>query len=102
MIPQLISITLQSLGLPKVATECSVYLNKDTKHFVKTSAGISRDYYTHSEAFLKFGKGQGKISSTPNWMFISLTLLTALYFLCARINPTSACGKFGAKRVAEL
>eukprot|EP00957_Ditylum_brightwellii_P080258 6104662-Ditylum_brightwellii.AAC.1 len=72
------------------------------KHFVKTLAGISKDYYTHSSDFPKFGKGQDKTSSSPTWMFISSTLLAILHSLCAGINLTSACGKFRAKQVAEL
>ena len=71
------------------------------KHFVKTLSEISKDYYTHSEAFPKFGKVQGKTSSPLNWMFVSSTLLAALHSLCVRINLTSVCGKFRAKIVAE-
>eukprot|EP00957_Ditylum_brightwellii_P139094 10601806-Ditylum_brightwellii.AAC.1 len=39
MIPELSSIHLQSLGLPDNAVKCSVLLNHNMKHHVKTKAG---------------------------------------------------------------
>eukprot|EP00957_Ditylum_brightwellii_P140394 10696973-Ditylum_brightwellii.AAC.1 len=60
MIPQLTFLTIQSLGLPKKATKCSVHLSKDMQQFVRTLAGFSKDYYTHSEYYPKFGEDQCK------------------------------------------
>eukprot|EP00957_Ditylum_brightwellii_P076998 5852185-Ditylum_brightwellii.AAC.1 len=42
MIPALSSLHLQSLGLPERAATCSVQLNKNVKHYVRTSAGRRR------------------------------------------------------------
>eukprot|EP00957_Ditylum_brightwellii_P194037 14777650-Ditylum_brightwellii.AAC.2 len=39
IIPELSSLHLQSLGLPKKAAKCSVLLIHDMKHHVKTQAG---------------------------------------------------------------
>eukprot|EP00957_Ditylum_brightwellii_P109190 8329268-Ditylum_brightwellii.AAC.1 len=39
MIPELSSIHLQGLGLPDNAAKCSVLLNHNMKHHVKTKAG---------------------------------------------------------------
>eukprot|EP00957_Ditylum_brightwellii_P090660 6904885-Ditylum_brightwellii.AAC.1 len=41
MIPEVSSFHLQSLGLPDNATKCSVLNNKQMKHQIKTSAGVS-------------------------------------------------------------
>eukprot|EP00957_Ditylum_brightwellii_P178045 13561713-Ditylum_brightwellii.AAC.1 len=37
MIPEATSLHLQSLGLPLAAIKCSVLLNKNMSHFIKTS-----------------------------------------------------------------
>eukprot|EP00957_Ditylum_brightwellii_P104634 7973176-Ditylum_brightwellii.AAC.1 len=66
MIPEVTSLHLQSLGLPPVAIKCSVLLNKNMPHFVKTSEGILAENYKHTDAFAKYGKGQGKASSPSN------------------------------------
>eukprot|EP00957_Ditylum_brightwellii_P164232 12503495-Ditylum_brightwellii.AAC.1 len=39
MIPEVSSIHLQSLGLPKEAAKCSVLVNQKMKHHIKTTAG---------------------------------------------------------------
>eukprot|EP00957_Ditylum_brightwellii_P015888 1196830-Ditylum_brightwellii.AAC.1 len=41
MIPALTSIHLQGLGLPPKAAECSVLINQNMKHHVRTNAGES-------------------------------------------------------------
>eukprot|EP00957_Ditylum_brightwellii_P204753 15340713-Ditylum_brightwellii.AAC.1 len=91
MIPQLTSLLLQSLGLPKPTTRCSVLLNKNMKHHIKTTAGIIEEFYQHSSQTPKFGEGQGKASSPPNWLFLSSTLLAALHAICSGISLTSTC-----------
>eukprot|EP00957_Ditylum_brightwellii_P192547 14660061-Ditylum_brightwellii.AAC.1 len=85
MIPELSSIHLQGLGLPDNAAKCSVLLNHNMQHHVKTKAGVTTDYYTHEANNKKFGEGQGKTSSPSNWLFQSLTLLNALHLLCKGI-----------------
>eukprot|EP00957_Ditylum_brightwellii_P082119 6244608-Ditylum_brightwellii.AAC.1 len=66
MILHLTFSTLQSVGLPKKATECNVHLNQDTQHLVKTYAGISKDVCPHSGSYPKLGEGQGNTLSTTN------------------------------------
>eukprot|EP00957_Ditylum_brightwellii_P150140 11433602-Ditylum_brightwellii.AAC.1 len=66
MIPELTSIHLQSLGLPDNAAKCSVLLNYNMNHHVKTTAGVSKDSYAYSDACAKLGEGQGKASSPSN------------------------------------
>eukprot|EP00957_Ditylum_brightwellii_P068446 5196543-Ditylum_brightwellii.AAC.1 len=71
------------------------------KHFVKTNAGITKDFYKHKPSDEKFGEGQGKTSSLSNWLFQSSTLLNALHYLCTGICLFSVCQKYVEKRVAE-
>eukprot|EP00957_Ditylum_brightwellii_P028119 2122966-Ditylum_brightwellii.AAC.1 len=47
MIPEVSSIHLQSLGLPKGAAKCSVLVNQNMKHHIKTTAGVSVTNYKH-------------------------------------------------------
>eukprot|EP00957_Ditylum_brightwellii_P116054 8853463-Ditylum_brightwellii.AAC.1 len=101
MIPELSSLHLQSLGLPKKAANYSVLLNHDMKHHVKTQAGVTTEFYKHEVNKEKFGEGQGKTSSPSNWLFQSLTLLTTLHGLCKGIFLFSVCKRFVEKRVAE-
>eukprot|EP00957_Ditylum_brightwellii_P172294 13116311-Ditylum_brightwellii.AAC.1 len=70
-------------------------------HHVKTTAGITEDYYSHTTEIPKFGEGQGKASSPPNWLFLSSTLLAALHALCSSVFLLSISKRFTSKRVAE-
>eukprot|EP00957_Ditylum_brightwellii_P065038 4933454-Ditylum_brightwellii.AAC.2 len=45
MIPALTLIHLKCLGLPKSAAECSVQINKNMKHYVRTNTEDSKDSY---------------------------------------------------------
>eukprot|EP00957_Ditylum_brightwellii_P085559 6507818-Ditylum_brightwellii.AAC.2 len=69
MIPAVLSLHLQSLGLPESAAICSVKINKQMKHYAQTNAGESSEFYQHTRGYMKDGKGQGKTSSPPNWLF---------------------------------
>eukprot|EP00957_Ditylum_brightwellii_P041745 3161256-Ditylum_brightwellii.AAC.1 len=71
------------------------------KHFVRKNAGESLDSYQHNEDYFKGGEGQGKTSSSCNWLFTSSALLDSLEEQCNRLYLTSADGKFVSKRVAE-
>eukprot|EP00957_Ditylum_brightwellii_P119161 9089580-Ditylum_brightwellii.AAC.1 len=66
MIPEVTALHLQSLGLPPEATKCSVLLNHNMEHYVKTSEGFSAECYKHSETFAKYGEGQSKASSSSH------------------------------------
>eukprot|EP00957_Ditylum_brightwellii_P154527 11760070-Ditylum_brightwellii.AAC.1 len=69
MIPELTAIHLQALGLPNQATKTSVLLNQKSKHHIKTTAGISDEYYQSTPDCPSYGEGQGKGSSPSNWLF---------------------------------
>eukprot|EP00957_Ditylum_brightwellii_P068955 5233722-Ditylum_brightwellii.AAC.1 len=66
MIPEVISLHLPNLGLPPAAIKCSVLLNKNISHFVKTSEGILAESYKRTDTFAKYEEGQGKASSPSN------------------------------------
>eukprot|EP00957_Ditylum_brightwellii_P035127 2663743-Ditylum_brightwellii.AAC.1 len=85
MIPEVTSLHLQSLGLPPAAIKCSVLLNKNMSHFVKTSESISAESYKHTDAFARYGEGQDKASSPSNWLFQSSTILNILHALVSGI-----------------
>eukprot|EP00957_Ditylum_brightwellii_P178953 13632050-Ditylum_brightwellii.AAC.1 len=63
------ALLLKSLGLPEKAAKCSVLLNHDMKHHVKTQARVTMEFYKHEVNKEKFGEGQGKTSSPSNWLF---------------------------------
>eukprot|EP00957_Ditylum_brightwellii_P128962 9838129-Ditylum_brightwellii.AAC.1 len=67
MIPEVTPLHLQSLGLPEEAVKCSMLLNHNMCHHVKTTAGVSREHYRHKPGNKKYGEGQGKTSSPSNW-----------------------------------
>eukprot|EP00957_Ditylum_brightwellii_P083182 6324892-Ditylum_brightwellii.AAC.1 len=71
------------------------------KHYVRTSAGKSSEYYQHSENYMKGGQGQGKTSSPPNWLFQSLTLLKSLEEQCTGLYLTSIDKQYVSQQVAE-
>eukprot|EP00957_Ditylum_brightwellii_P090845 6917731-Ditylum_brightwellii.AAC.1 len=59
MIPDMTSIQLQALGMPKNAIEMSVPLNHSAKHHIKTRTGITKEYYQLTHNCPSFGEGQG-------------------------------------------
>eukprot|EP00957_Ditylum_brightwellii_P075445 5734022-Ditylum_brightwellii.AAC.1 len=59
------------------------------KHYVRTGAGESMEYYQHTEEHMKAGEGQGKTSSPSNWLFQSSTLLKSLEEQCTGLCLTS-------------
>eukprot|EP00957_Ditylum_brightwellii_P160912 12250978-Ditylum_brightwellii.AAC.1 len=81
MIHEVTALHLQSLGLLSAVTKCSVLLNHNMTHYVKTSEGVSNNHYKHTLEYGKFGEGQGKASSPSNWLFQSSTILNALHAL---------------------
>eukprot|EP00957_Ditylum_brightwellii_P207299 15352356-Ditylum_brightwellii.AAC.1 len=101
MIPGISSLHDQSLGLPDNATKCSVLLNHNMKHYVKTKAGITKEFYKHELNNKKFDKAQGKTSSPSNWLFQSSILINALHYLCVGIHLFIVCWKFVEKHIAE-
>eukprot|EP00957_Ditylum_brightwellii_P029219 2208575-Ditylum_brightwellii.AAC.1 len=58
MIPKVTALYLQSLGLPSEATKCSVLLNHNMTHYIKTIEGISDNHYKYTPDYGKFGEGQ--------------------------------------------
>eukprot|EP00957_Ditylum_brightwellii_P056660 4294489-Ditylum_brightwellii.AAC.1 len=54
MIPEVSSIHLQSLGLPKEAAKCSVLVNQKMRRHVKTTAGVSTAHYRHKPGCKKY------------------------------------------------
>eukprot|EP00957_Ditylum_brightwellii_P183182 13953204-Ditylum_brightwellii.AAC.1 len=66
MIPEMTALHLQSLGLPRKATKCSVLLNYNMTYYIKTPKGVSTDHYKHTSEYGKFGEGQGKASTLSN------------------------------------
>eukprot|EP00957_Ditylum_brightwellii_P055638 4215829-Ditylum_brightwellii.AAC.1 len=60
MIPEVSVLHLQSLGLQESATKCSVILNHNMKHYVKTKACITKEFYKHEENNETFGEDQRK------------------------------------------
>eukprot|EP00957_Ditylum_brightwellii_P055192 4184044-Ditylum_brightwellii.AAC.1 len=101
MIPALTSIHLQSLGLSEKAAECSVKLNENMKQYVRTTAGISKQYYSRNDMYEIFGEGQGKGSSLPNWIFTMSPLLNVLEDCCTGVLMISTCWKYTSKQVAD-
>eukprot|EP00957_Ditylum_brightwellii_P074378 5650851-Ditylum_brightwellii.AAC.1 len=102
MIPEVTLMHPQSLGLPAPAARCSVKLNQDMKHHIKTSAGASHELYSHLSHRPKYGEGQGTTSLPSNWLFTSCSLLAALHSLCSQIYLSSVCRKFTSQQVAEV
>eukprot|EP00957_Ditylum_brightwellii_P057630 4370219-Ditylum_brightwellii.AAC.1 len=91
MIPEVTSLHFKSLGLPEEAVKCSVLLNHNMCHPVKTATGVSSKHYMHKPGNKKDSEGQGKTSSPSNWPFQISTMLSALHRLVLSINMVSVC-----------
>eukprot|EP00957_Ditylum_brightwellii_P108953 8311646-Ditylum_brightwellii.AAC.1 len=92
---------LQSLGLPISTSICSMKLNKQMKHYICTNTGESKEFYEHSEDYMKGGEGQGETSSPPNWLFQSSMLLKTLEEQYKNLYLTSVDMRYESNQVAE-
>eukprot|EP00957_Ditylum_brightwellii_P210443 15364982-Ditylum_brightwellii.AAC.1 len=66
MMPELMAVHLQALGLPDNATKTSVLLNQKAKYHIKTTAGVTEEFYQYMPDCPSFGEVQGKGSSPSN------------------------------------
>eukprot|EP00957_Ditylum_brightwellii_P159134 12111435-Ditylum_brightwellii.AAC.1 len=87
--------------MPENAVKTSVLLNHKAKHYVKTKAEVTTEYYQSTEDCLSYREGQGKVSSPSNWLFKVSTLLAALHSLCTGLKMVSACKHKKANQVAN-
>eukprot|EP00957_Ditylum_brightwellii_P124330 9476377-Ditylum_brightwellii.AAC.1 len=60
MIPEFTAVHLKALGLPDNVTRISVQLNHRAKHYTKTTAGVTKEFYQSTTDCPSFGEGQGK------------------------------------------
>eukprot|EP00957_Ditylum_brightwellii_P064840 4919027-Ditylum_brightwellii.AAC.1 len=68
---------LQCLGLPESAAKCSVSINRNMRHHVRTNAGKSSNFYQHSEDYFK-GSKRARENSNPIQLAIHQICLTKL------------------------
>eukprot|EP00957_Ditylum_brightwellii_P095862 7303885-Ditylum_brightwellii.AAC.1 len=54
------AVHLQALGLLDNAMKTSVLLNQKAKHHIKTTSGVTEEFYQSTPDCPSFGKGQGK------------------------------------------
>eukprot|EP00957_Ditylum_brightwellii_P123359 9406123-Ditylum_brightwellii.AAC.1 len=83
---------LNGVLLNNNAVACYDQMISAMKHYIQTSTGESSEFYQHTEEYMKRGKGQGKTSSLPNWLFQSSTLLNSLEVQCEGLYMTSVDG----------
>eukprot|EP00957_Ditylum_brightwellii_P124659 9500892-Ditylum_brightwellii.AAC.1 len=53
MIPALMSVHLQCPSLPASAAKCSVSINKNIRHHIRTNVGKYSEFYHHSDDYFK-------------------------------------------------
>ena len=63
----LLSLCLQSFGMPKKLTKILGELLRVAKYAIKTGIGISKETYQHSDDSPAFGSGQGSAASAQGW-----------------------------------
>ncbi|OEU23095.1 hypothetical protein FRACYDRAFT_233261 [Fragilariopsis cylindrus CCMP1102] len=63
----LLSLCLQSVGMPKKLTKILGELLRVAKYAIKTGIGISKETYQHSDESPAFGSGQGSAASAQGW-----------------------------------
>ncbi|OEU09351.1 hypothetical protein FRACYDRAFT_248200 [Fragilariopsis cylindrus CCMP1102] len=63
----LLSLCLQSYGMPKKLTKIFGELLRVARYAIKTGIGISKETYQHSDESPAFGSGQGSAASAQGW-----------------------------------
>eukprot|EP00957_Ditylum_brightwellii_P075961 5774340-Ditylum_brightwellii.AAC.2 len=61
MIPEVTLLHLSQLGFPEKATKTSILLNQNMKHYVKTTASVTREHYKHTVCVQSMEKARGKL-----------------------------------------
>ncbi len=77
-IPNFFSMVCRHFGLPDDANFLFSELLKEMEYHIKTSSGISEEFYQHCSLFPIFGSGQGNGASAPIWLVVSVILMKAL------------------------
>jgi exonuclease III len=74
ILPSLASIVSRKYGLSKTVALVMARTLKEARYKLKTSMGVSEEFYQHSESSPIYGTGQGSGNSPVIWAFISSTL----------------------------
>ena len=72
------SLNSRREGTPKKVCQLRVNTLNSSKHHVQTSLGVSKQYYTHSNASPIHGAGQGTGSAGTEWAIISIPIIKVL------------------------
>jgi len=72
------SLNSRREGTPKKVCQLRVNTLNTSKHHVQTSLGVSKQYYTHSNASPIHGSGQGTGSAGTEWALISIPIIKVL------------------------
>eukprot|EP00957_Ditylum_brightwellii_P037809 2859922-Ditylum_brightwellii.AAC.1 len=94
-------VHLQDLRQPDIATKTSILHNHNAKHYIKTSDGVTQQWYQSTPDCPSFGEVQGKASSPTNWLFHCSTPLTTLHMLYTGIIMVSVCRRKKAAHIND-
>eukprot|EP00957_Ditylum_brightwellii_P003897 296627-Ditylum_brightwellii.AAC.1 len=74
ILPNISSLVARKNGLHKNATSIHAQTLEQANHRLKTSLGVSKEYYQHCTIFPIYGSGQGDTNSLGIWLTISSTI----------------------------
>ena len=74
IIPAVAVLASRKYGMPRAVTSVMANTLQAARYKLKTEAGVSDEYYTHSAAAPIYGTGQGSGNSPTIWCVISSTL----------------------------
>jgi hypothetical protein len=83
IIPALASLLGRGQGLHRNVIFVNARTLKEAKYKLRTSTGVSAEFFFHCHAFPIYGTGQGSVNSPVIWCIISSTLFRLL-----ELSPT--------------
>jgi hypothetical protein len=88
IIPALVSLIGQKFGLHRNMVFVHATMLEETKYKLKTSMGVSDEFYKNCQAFPIYGTGQGSGNSPVIWCIVSSVLFSLMHIF---VRLTKKC-----------
>lgn len=77
ILPSIAALSSRRMGMDKAVTLMNTSMLEEARYHLKTSLGISNQWYQHSDMQPIYGTGQGSGNSPAIWCFVCSTLFDA-------------------------
>ena len=98
---QKVSLFLQRMGVALAAIMCVCRTFDETKHYIRTAHGLSKNYYEGTKEVPLFGAGQGTTVGPFFWLLIFSVMLEAFDPELKGMSFSSPCKTIQTQRYGD-